>query len=81
MRYIEVGKMTWKEITNLKDLTKCPLCTSEELTTQESGEKMMKECTCGCRIYETKYKIWYVLPSKEVVKQVEMEGYYDSNRS
>lgn len=73
--------MTWKEITNLKDLTICPSCRGEDLLTQESSDRMMKECKCGCKIYETKYKIWYIVPSKETTKHLEMEGYYDSNRS
>ena len=73
--------MTWKEITNLKDLDICPCCREEDLTTQESSTRLMKECSCGCKIYETKYKIWYIVPNKETIKQVEMEGYYEQQHS
>jgi hypothetical protein len=73
--------MTWKEITNLKDLTICPCCRGEDLITQESSTRMMKECKCGCKIYETKKNIWYVVPSKVTTKQVEMEGYYEQQYS
>ena len=75
--------MPWKEITKLKDLDICPYCRGEDLISFVSSTKVreMKECSCGCKMYETKCKLWYVIPSKVTTKQVEMEGYYEQQHS
>ena len=75
--------MTWKEITKLEELDVCPYCREEDLVhfISPTNLRSMKYCQCGCKIYETKCKLWYVIPSKITTKQVEMEGYYEQQHS
>jgi hypothetical protein len=62
-----VDKGAWKSISKLKDLQKCPICASNNLISYKSSKtRSHKSCDCGCKIYETKDKLWFTIPDNKI---------------
>lgn len=62
-----VDKGTWKNITKLKDLLICPVCRKDKLIYYKSSKtRAHKICSCGCKIYETKDKLWFIIPDQKI---------------
>jgi hypothetical protein len=80
-----VDKGAWKSINKLKDLQRCPICDDYKLVSYKSSKtRSHKSCGCGCKIYETKDKLWFTIPDQkiEIVSDTsKLEKYMDLSKN
>ena len=65
-------KGEWSSIDNIKDLLICPVCREENLIYYKSSKtRSHKSCSCGCKIYQTKDRLWFIIPENKLEKFTE----------